>query len=302
MAVHNHQHHNHTLIKSASYFSVVIGLFIMSIKVYGWLDTSSSSIMASLIDSMLDISASLINVIAIRYALAPPDDNHRFGHDKIQDIAIFAQSSFFLCSGLFALFSSIKSLITGHIMEGHVEGIVVITLATIANVVLVVYQTYVIRKTKSKIIEADKLHYFVDFLTNVAVIISLFLSQYFWYIDSVFGIGISIYIILSAAKLLRFSLKNLTDEETSKHDKDKIISILGQFSEILGVHELKTRHAGDKMFIQFHLELDPDMTLFKAHKISDAVASGIEAEFPNCEIMIHQDPAGYENNVKFKEI
>lgn len=297
-----HDHKNQSLIKSASYFSLVTGLFIVSVKVYGWLETSSASIMASFIDSLLDISASFINVVAIRYSLVPPDDNHRFGHDKIQDIAIFTQSVCFICSGLFAMFASIKNLIDGHIMEQHMEGMFVILAAIVANILLLIYQSYVVHKTKSKIIEVDKLHYFVDFLTNVAVIISIALSQHFWYIDSVFGVGIAAYIILAAAKLLRLSFKNLTDEEFSRGERNHIIQIINQHTEVLGVHELKTRHAGDKTFIQFHMELDPNITLLQAHKISDDVMDHLSSEFKNCEIIIHQDPAGHEENVRFKEI
>ena len=98
------------LIKSASYLSVAMAIVILFVKTYGWMYTDSQSILASLVDSMLDISASLINLVAIRVSLLPPDDNHRFGHEKFQDLAVFSQSIFFFASCLFILFSSSKAL------------------------------------------------------------------------------------------------------------------------------------------------------------------------------------------------
>ena len=139
-------------------------------------------------------------------------------------------------------------------------------------------------------IAADKLHYFSDFLTNIAVVVSLYLSSSFWYIDALVGIGISLYIFYASCQLFRDAIRNLADEEFADNDREKILQIINAFSQAKGVHELKTRSAGDKPFIQFHLEIDGNLSLLEAHTISDKIAAELMKHFPKAEIIIHQDP------------
>ncbi|WP_342279005.1 cation diffusion facilitator family transporter [Candidatus Tisiphia endosymbiont of Myopa tessellatipennis] len=289
------------LIKSSSYLSFSIAVFILFIKSYAWLVTDSQSILASLIDTMLDISSSLINLIAIRFSLQPPDYHHRFGHEKIQDLAIFSQAVFFVVSGLFMGFSSLRSLIDGSVPSNIEFGINVLYLCIILTFILVAYQTYVIKKTGSEIIKVDKLHYFTDLLTNVGVIVSIKLSTHFWFIDSLFGIGIAIYIIYASYALFRKAFKNLIDEEMPEEDRKKILSIITRFKEVKGIHEMKTRYAASKPFIQCHIEMDGDMSLYSSHYISDKIYIALLLEFPSAEIIIHLDPYGYEEKVNYRE-
>lgn len=288
---------DHTLIKSASYASVIIAGIILMVKIYGWVATESQSLLASLIDSFLDISSSIINLIAVTVALMPPDDNHRFGHEKFQDLAIFSQSIFFFASCLFMFFSSGRALYFGDSPENLEVGANAMYLCIFLTFILVCYQSYVVRRTGSKIIAADKLHYFTDFLTNVVVVVSLYLSSSMWYIDAVAGIGIALYILHASYILFRDAIRNLSDEEFSPEERKKIISIVQEFNEAKGLHVLKTRSAGNKPFIQFHLELDGLLSLVKAHEISDRIAERLMKEYPKAEIIIHQDPAGLEEEM-----
>ena len=289
------------LVKLASYASVVIALIIMCAKTYGWLATESQSILASLVDSMLDISSSLINLVAIRVSLLPPDDNHRFGHEKFQDLAIFSQSMFFFASSLFILSASLKSLWEGGSVTNHELGLESMYLCIFLTLALVCFQSYVIKKTKSRIISSDKLHYFSDLIANVGVVISIYLSAHFWYIDAIVGVLIALYIMHGSYKLFREAIRNLADEEFPQSDKDKILQIVSSFTEVKGLHELKTRCAAHKPFIQFHLELDGNLNLYQAHDISDNIMSALFKEFPDAEITIHQDPANHEENVRYRE-
>jgi ferrous-iron efflux pump FieF len=282
------------LIKSASYASVFIAAVILGIKIYGWVLTESQSLLASLIDSFLDISSSLINLVAVTVALMPPDDNHKFGHEKFQDLAIFSQSIFFFVSCLFMLFSSIRALYYGYIPENIGVGANAMYLCIFLTFILVCYQTYVVKRTDSKIIAADKLHYFSDFLANIVVVVSLYLTSKIWYIDAIAGIGIALYIMCGSYFLFREAIKNLSDEEFTEDERKKIISIVADFSQVKGMHQLKTRSAGNKPFIQFHLELDGSLSLMKAHEISDSITLSLVKEYPKAEIIIHQDPAGVE--------
>jgi len=289
------------LAKSASYLAVITAIIIMFLKLYGYLSTESQSILASLIDSMLDISSSVLNLIALRIALLPPDNDHRFGHEKFQDLAVFSQSIFFFASCLFIIFSAGKALIAREQVENIHLGTNVMVLSTILTALLVLYQTFVLRLTNSKIIEADKLHYFTDLLSNCAVLVSIYLSQQFWYIDAITSLLIAAYIIVNSRKLFLESLKNLVDEELPKQDKEKIIKIVSTFKQAKAIHELKTRNAGNKIFIQFHLEMPRDLSLLEAHNFSDEIAAAIRQEFPEAEILIHQDPVGIEQDVEYRE-
>ena len=234
-------------------------------------------------------------------SLLPADDNHRFGHEKFQDLAIFSQSMFFFASCLFTLFSSSKSLFSGSELVNLELGANVMYFCVFLTFILVCFQSYVISKTKSKIISADKLHYFSDFITNIAVIISIYLSATFWYIDALAGIGISLYVMYASYRLFREAIRNLADEELPQKEKDKILSIVSNYNQVKGIHELKTRYAASKPFIQFHLELDGNITLYRSHEMADKLMKDLLQEFPEAEITIHQDPAGLEQDVNYRE-
>ncbi len=289
------------LIKSASYASCMVAVLILLIKAHAWFLTLSQSLLASLIDSMLDLTSSFINLIAIRFALKPPDYHHRFGHEKIQDLTIFSQSIFFFISGALTCISSTRSFLDKSIPINLNYGINVMYVCIALTIMLLIYQTYVINKTNAEITKVDKLHYFIDLITNVAIIISINLSSRFWFIDSLFGVCISLYIIYSSYILFKKAFKNLVDEEFPEDDRKKIISIITTFSEVKGIHEMKTRYAAHKPFIQCHIEMDGEMSLYTSHYISDQICNALLAEFPGGEIIIHLDPYGYEKTVNYRE-
>lgn len=298
----NHIHHPE-LMQKAQYLSIMVALSILVAKGYGFAATDSVSIFASLVDSLLDVSASAINLVAMRMALAPPDHDHRFGHDKIEDLAIFAQSIFFFASGLFTMFVSIKRFIEPQALGSFDTGVGVMVFSMALTICLICYQTYVIKKTQSRIVTADKLHYMVDFLSNFVVIISVYLSSKWGMIDAVCGVFIALYIIHSSYELFMQALGNLIDQEFNDEERNKILSILASFNkEVLGVHELKTRHAGRKPFIQFHIEMKKDISLIEAHEISDRIVAAIEEVFEGAEVIVHQDPFGYETEVNYREV
>ncbi len=293
--------HNNSLIKSASYMAIITSAIILSAKVYGWIITDSQSILASLIDSLLDVSSSFINLIAIYVVLQPPDHNHRFGHEKFQDLAVFSQSMFFLASGLFTFSSSIRALFSKNTLSNHDIGINIMYFCIALTFILVCYQTYVIKKTNSQIIVVDKLHYFSDLLMNVGIIISVNLSSHFWFIDPLSGIAISLYIMYSSYCLFKQTIKNLCDEEFPHKDRQKIIKIISKYKPVKGIHELKTRYAASKPFIQFHLEMEGSMPLHEAYKLSKKISDELLLIFPGGEITIHKQPIDDEEKINYRE-
>ena len=172
--------------------------------------------------------------------------------------------------------------------------IAVMAISVALTFALVRLQLYVVHRTGSLAIGADSIHYKADLLVNVGIIASLVLSTRFGVpvADPLIAIAVAGYILYSAWHIGREALDSLMDHELSEHDRARIGSIVEAHSEVKGLHDLRTRMAGTKPIIQLHLELPGDMTLHDAHIISDQVEAELLAEFPDAEIIIHQDPEG----------
>jgi cation diffusion facilitator family transporter len=307
---HNHTHHHFgftkdssKLVKFATYASVTAASIIIVAKIIGWMVTGSLTLLASLADSALDITASIINLVAVHYASKPADNEHRFGHGKAEDLSVFTQSAFFTFSGLFLGFEAIRRLFYPEVVENSQIGIAVMVFSIVITALLVSFQQYVIKRSKSNVIEADKLHYVSDLLVNLAVIVSLLITSK-WkitYIDSIIALIIAAYILNGALKLLKRAFNNLMDHELDEADKKIILDIVKNHPKVIGLHDLKTRLSGNKAIIQFHLEMSGDMTLNEAHVISIDIEGEILAHFPYAEIIIHQDPEGADEKVEYHQ-
>ena len=284
--------HNFLVIR-AVYASILTAILILVSKVIAWYVTDSPAVLATLLDSFLDIAASFINFAAAKYALQPPDNEHRFGHGKAEDLAIFAQSTFFAMSGIVIIIVSIKKLIIPvHVQESEF-GMIVMLFSIVTTSCLISYQTYVYKKTQSGIVKADRLHYSTDLVANFAVIISLYLSK-LWdskIVDPIFALFIAGYILYGSFELFSRAFRNLLDHEFSEYERRKLHLIISSNKKVKGYHNLKTRYAGRKAFIQFHLELDGEMSLRDSHSISDEIEEKIMLKFTDAEVLIHQDPA-----------
>jgi ferrous-iron efflux pump FieF len=298
MTIYSQEHIK--LLKTAPYYSIGIALILCTIKGYIWITTGSATLFASLMDSLLDFTASVINLIAIRMALMPPDHNHRFGHNKIEDLAVFGQSLIFFLFGIITFYHSVERFIKPKQLEQLGIGVYAMLSCSAITFALVIYQSYVIKKTKSSIIKADRLHYIIDFLTDILVIISFTLSGRFLSLDAILGMFIAIYIVYSSYDLFIKAVRHLLDEELSDKERNKILKIIRTYKQVLGIHELKTRYAGNKVFIQFHLEMDNTSSLVEAHRLGDKITEDILTVFPGAEIIIRQDP-GIQENVIYRE-
>jgi len=286
------------LVRRAAYASVAVATLLIVIKLGAYLATHSVALLASLIDSLLDVAASLVNLFAIRHALVPADEEHRFGHGKAEPIAGLAQAAFIAGSALFLIVESGNRLFHPVAIEHGALGIAVMIISTIGTIGLVYYQRYVIRKTGSIAIRADSLHYLGDVLVNLGIIVALVLSLYLeWYIaDPLFALGVAAYVLYNAWEIVRGSMDQLMDRELPDGERDRIMEIARRHPEVHGVHELRTRTSGYVKFIQMHLEMDPLLTLRKAHQISDEVEAEIHKVFPYSEVIIHEDPAPQEGD------
>jgi ferrous-iron efflux pump FieF len=281
-------------MRIATYASVSVAAVLIVIKVAAFLVTDSVALLSSLIDSLLDAAASVINLFAVSQALVPADREHRFGHGKAEALAGLGQSAFIAGSSVFLLFEAGHRLIDVHPVHNSAVGVAVMVVSLALTLVLVLFQRTVVRRTGSIAIGADALHYLGDVLVNGSVIVSLLLGQEFgWYaLDPIFGIGIAIYIVVNAWMIARRSLDQLMDRELSDESRQRIVEIATAHRDVVALHDLRTRASGTRQFIQFHLEMDPTIQLARAHDISDEVEASLLANFPGAEVIIHEDPAG----------
>jgi ferrous-iron efflux pump FieF len=280
----------------ATYASVAVALLLIAVKFAAWLETGSVALLSSLIDSLLDAVASIVNLIAVRHALTPADREHRFGHGKAEPLAVLGQSAFITGSALLLLAEAVRRLIHPAAVENPPAGIAVMIFSIAVTIALVFYQRHVVRRTGSIAITADELHYRGDLILNTSVIAALILSGIFGLriLDPLFGAAIGIWIIYSAARLARLSLVQLMDRELPDDERENIREIALSHPEVAAAHDLRTRVAGPTAFIQLHLEMDGAMSLIRAHEVSDQVEARLRAAYPHAEIIIHQDPEGVE--------
>jgi ferrous-iron efflux pump FieF len=279
-------------MRRATLFSLGVGLTLVVLKTAAWLFTNSLSMLTSLADSLLDVIASTINFLAVRYALQPPDEGHRFGHGKAEDLATLAQSTFICGSGVFLVIEGIRRLLNPEALHNSAIGLAVMTVSLLMTLCLVIYQRKVVRKTSSSAIAADAMHYFADFITNISVIVALLLATFtdFSQADPIIAMLIAVFIVYGAVKIGYTACQNLMDHEFSDEERASIECMVLEHPEVAGLHDLRTRRSGIYRFIQFHLDLDEEITLKRAHIISDTVEESLLRAFPNTEILIHQDP------------
>ncbi len=278
-------------MRLATYASISVAAILIIAKTIAWSMSGSVSLLATLIDSTLDALASLLNLFAVRHALSPADKEHRFGHGKAEALAGLGQAAFIAGSAGFLLLEAGRRMAHPIPLESYGTGVAVMLFSIAATLLLLTFQHHVIRKTDSTAIKADALHYRTDLMVNASVIVALWLSVQGWAgFDALFAIGIAIYILYSAWEIVRQAFDHLMDRELPDVERDNIKRIAKAHKDVHGMHDLRSRRSGTATFIQLHLELDDDLTLLQAHKISDEVEWSLQAAYPGAEIIIHIDP------------
>jgi ferrous-iron efflux pump FieF len=279
------------LLRLATGASVTVAGVLIVGKLAAWLATGSVTVLASLVDSLMDALASLINLMAVRLSLQPADDDHRFGHGKAEALAGLGQATFIAGSALFLLLEAVNRLINPQPLEAVGAGIAVMVFAVLATLVLLAIQRHVIRLTGSTAIKADSLHYATDLVTNLSTIAALALALAGWNgADPLFALAIAIYISYSAFGIGREAVGLLMDRELPEDVRERIRDLAFSRPEVLGVHDVRTRQAGHQYFVQLHVELDDDLPLREAHAVADAIEAAIAGAFPGAEVIVHQDP------------
>lgn len=284
------------LKKTASALSVSLAVSLTILKVFAAVYTGSLAVLSSMIDSLADIFASSITFIAVRFSSMPATYDHRYGYGKAEAISALVQAAFVAGSGIFVLYDGILRLFSPEVLVKTDVGIVVMVISLLATVGLIAFQKYVAGKTQSLAIAADSAHYTVDVVTNLSIIATLVVVKIFhfnWF-DTLTAIAVSAYLLINAYKLAANAVNTLTDAELSSEVRRRVYEIVMESPFAKGIHDLRTRDLGGTYMFEFHLELDGDLPLSAAHEMTDMVEDNILEEFPGAQIMIHQDPAGIE--------
>lgn len=280
------------LMRIATYASVITAITLILAKLFAWFLSDSVSVLATLVDSSLDVLASILNMIAVHHALQPADREHRFGHGKAESLAGLGQSMFIAGSAGILLLQAVNRLFKPETMEqGMTVGIAVMVFSIVATFALMMFQNYVIRQTNSTAIKADALHYKTDLLVNGGVIVALVLSLNGWTLsDPLIAIAIALFILHSAWGIVKESIDLLMDHELPDEQREKICALVLKHPQARGLHDLRTRRSGTTVFVQLHLELDETLSLRQAHEIADDLEREIAELFDNAEVIIHEDP------------
>ncbi len=266
------------------------GVLIIS-KLMAFVLTGSSTLMASLTDSLMDVAASVVNLLALKYAVTPSDEDHRYGHWKAESVSSLIQSAFIVGSSVFLVVHGCMRFATPVELDSLDTGIWVTIFAITISIVLVMLQTYVVKKTHSQAIMADRLHYASDILFNIGVLVSLGFS-YFGYLraDGLFAIILGMYIFSGGFKIGKSALSVLLDEQLSDNDIIAIHKEILSVPNILGVHDLRTRKSGPVIFVQAHVVLDENISLREAHEAADLAESNVLKLYPNADLTLHMEP------------
>ena len=279
------------LVKRAGQAAIIAASLLIIVKLIAWMVTGSSSILAALTDSLMDVTTSILNLLAIKIALQPADREHRFGHGKAESLAGLAQAAFISGSSVFLMFNGISAVINNHQITASNLAVSVMLFSLVVTIALVLFQRYVVKKTNSMAIKADSLHYRTDIVLNGAVLLAIILASYGWgWADGVFAIAVSLYILHGAWEIGTQSIDALMDKKLPQVDEELIVKLAYRVEGVRGVHDLRTRYSGYIKFIQLHLELDDEQSLYAAHKKADQLEFELEAAFPGADILIHLDP------------
>jgi ferrous-iron efflux pump FieF len=293
-AHHHHHEQRSTLTTRAALASITMALFLLALKAYAAVQTGSVAMLGSLADTGLDLLASLVTLYGVRFAAQPADSEHRFGHGKAEALAALFQVVVIALSAIAIMYRAIERMMRGEVTAHAEYGIGVSVIAIVATLGLLAYQRFVIAKTQSVAIHADHVHYQSDVLLNIAVIVALALDQYagIGWADPAFGVAIAVFLFIGAWRASTQAIDQLMDREWPEEKRQRFLEVAARHPELAGIHDLRTRTSGTQDFVQFHVWMDPDMTVVEAHRVMDEVEDKLAHEFPATEILIHIDPEG----------
>lgn len=282
------------LTRRVTLLSVATAAILVSIKLAAWLASGSMAMLASMADSGLDLVASLGTAFAVRYAVAPPDAEHRFGHGKAEAFASLLQAGLVFASAALIAREAIGDLVTPHPLRQEGWAVAVMAVSTLLTGVLIAAQTRVLRQTASVAVSGDRAHYATDLASNAIALAGIAASAWLGVngLDAAAAILIAALLLWGAVGVFREAADQLMDRELPDDERAQIVALATEDSRLTDVHQLRTRASGPYVHIQLHADLDPHLTLEAAHEVIVAAEKRILTAFPAADIIIHADPRG----------
>jgi len=280
------------LTRKVTRLSVAVAVILSILKLGAWLATGSVATLASLADSALDIIAALGTFLAVRYAAAPPDREHRYGHGKGEAFASLLQAGLVFASAALVGQEAVRHLIQPEAIHQESWALGVMAVSLILTVVLLRAQTEVLSKARSVAVSGDRSHYLMDLLSNVAALIGIGLAALLHAprVDAAAGLVVAGWLVWGAITVFRDASDQLLDRELPDAERAEIVSRMTQDPRVRGVHQLRTRASGPYVHIQMHADLDPTLSLEEAHHVVVAAEKRVLEAFPAADIIIHPDP------------
>ncbi len=288
-----------TLEKKATIVSSSVATVLIIIKLAIGILSGSVSVLASAIDSVLDLIVSAFNLFAITKSEKPADEEFNYGRGKIEALAAVIEGTVITMSGLFILYEAIYKAIKNEPTKLLDTSILVMSISIVLTIGLVLFLNFVAKKTNNLVIRSDALHYKTDIYSNGAILVALVLIHFtgIQIIDSIFGGAIAIYIIYSAYEIIKEGVLMLLDVALDSEIVEKIKDIIISTNGVTDYHFLKTRRSGKTNFVDVHVVMTPDISLLEAHRISDSIEDKIREldKESNWSITVHLDP--YDDSI-----
>jgi ferrous-iron efflux pump FieF len=280
------------LTQRAALASVAAALVLVGLKTWAQLQSGSAAVLASLGDSALDVIASVVTLVSVRYAAIPPDADHRHGHGKAEALAGVFQAGIVAVSALFIAFASMQRLLAPEPLQAEGVAIGVMLVSSVVTGGLVMLQTWTVKQTGSIATKGDRAHYMSDFLANGVALLGIGASAVLaWHwADGVAGLFVAAWLAHGAWGIAQEAADHLLDREADQDVRAQVKALALQAEGLMGVHDLRTRMSGPWLHIQFHADLDPNLSLLAAHAIVVDAEKRIRTAFPGADIIIHPDP------------
>jgi len=282
------------LTRRITLMSVGVATLLVTAKAAAWMASGSVALLASLADSTLDLVASTITFFAVRYAAAPPDDDHRFGHGKAEAFASLMQAGLVFASAALVGQEAIRSLLDPQPLEAGTWALAVMVLSTVMTFVLISAQTWVLRRTASVAVSGDRAHYASDLASNLAALAGIGASAWLGVagLDGAAALVIAALLLWGAIGVFREAAVQLMDQELPAAERARIVELVTRDPRLTDVHQLRTRASGPYVHMQMHVDLDPLLTLEDAHRVIVEAERRLLEAFPMADILIHPDPRG----------
>jgi cation diffusion facilitator family transporter len=282
------------LTRRVTLMSVMTAAVLVAIKLAAWLASGSTALLASLADSGLDLVASLGTFWAVRYAVAPPDHEHRFGHGKAEAFASLLQAGLVFASAALIGREAIGDFLAPHPLHQEGWAVAVMAVSTVLTGLLISAQTRVLRQTNSVAVSGDRAHYAADLASNIIALIGIAASAWLGLngFDAAAALAVALLLLWGAIGVFREASEQLLDHELPDDQRAEIVRLASDDGRLSGVHQLRTRASGPYVHMQMHVDLDPEMSLEAAHKVVVAAEKRILERFPAADIIIHADPRG----------